>query len=504
MQGITCRFPGDVYANREIDFEVQKGEVHALLGENGAGKSTLMKIAFGMLPPTEGQIFWEETPVSFRSASDAMAHGIGMVHQHFMLIPSFTVWENIVLGHEPTHGPHIDKERAREQVKKLSDDYGLHIDPDALVEHLSVGERQRVEILKALYRQIKLLILDEPTAVLTPQEADALFLTLRQLVDEGLTIIFISHKLREVMAIADRVTILRKGQKVAEGDTKHYTLEALATQMVGRPLNPPERATPPSIGAPVLALHNVSLHDHRGLEVVKNVSLQVREHEIVGIAGVEGNGQRELIEAIVGLRPIQQGKITLHGESIDTLSTQQRLQRGLAHVPEDRQRRGLVMPYSNKENQLLGRHFEDTYKQHDLWIDDEQLTQDTKEAIKDFGIEPALVDIPVHSLSGGNQQKVVVAREFRRPAQAFLIAHPTRGVDIGAIESIHRHILSLQSQPNAILLFSSELPELIALSQRILVMYEGSFVGELDATEATETQLGILMTGGSLEAPPAA
>ncbi len=500
MKDITCRFEGGIVANRNVNFEVKEGEIHALIGENGAGKSTLMKIAFGLLQPTQGELFWKGQKVHFHSAADAMAQGIGMVHQHFMLIPSFTVWENIVLGAEPTQKGTIDVEKARQKVKELSQRYGLNVDPDDIVEKLSIGEQQRVEILKALYREIDLLILDEPTSVLTPQEMEELFQTLKKLVAQKLTIIFITHKLQEVKEIAHRVTILRKGEKITQGPVDAFTIEELAHQMVGRPISSPKQTYQHELGKPLLEIRDLHVEDDRRQKALKGVQFSVKSGEIVGIAGIQGNGQSELIEAIAGLRPILKGDILFDGISILSLSPRERFLAGLAHVPEDRQRRGLILPYSIKDNLLLGRHFETRYKKN-FWIHKENLLNDTKDKLKKFGIIPPQADLSVSSLSGGNQQKVVIAREFTRHAKIFLIANPTVGVDIGAIESIHSQILALQEQGAAILLISSELSELLALSHRILVLYEGQIAGELDARQTDEKEIGILMTGSRTSKP---
>lgn len=494
---ITVRFPGGIVANKNVDLTIEEGEIHALLGENGAGKSTLMKVAFGMQAPTEGSLRWKGKPIHFRSAADAMAAGIGMVHQHFMLVSSFQVWENIILGHEPTQRGQIDKESALTQIHKLSEEYGLKVDPHAYVSDLSVGEQQRVEILKTLYRDIDLLILDEPTAVLTPQETDALFATLRTLVETGLTIIFISHKLREIKAIADRITVLRKGQKVASGYTKDYTIEEMATEMVGRPPAPPERIREPLSQDIALALRDLHVLDNRGLPAVKGLSLDLHKGEVLGIAGVEGNGQTELLEALTGLRPVQKGGLFAGQEELTHLSVQQRFAKGIAHVPQDRQHQGLVMSMQIRENLLLGRHHEEAFLRHGLWLDQEALDESGQKQVKAFDIQPPILTQHVNALSGGNQQKVVIARECSRPAELYLIAHPTRGVDIGAIEAIHAHLIQLQKEGASILLMSSELPELLALCDRIAVLYEGEIAGILPAEGTTEAALGVLMTGGS-------
>lgn len=498
LSDITCRFPGGVVANRSVNLSVQRGEVYAILGENGAGKSTLMKVAFGMLRPTEGLVSWKGQPMSFRSSADAMNQGIGMVHQHFMLIPRFSVWENIVLGAEPTAMGRIDEATARKRVRELSDAYGLHVDPDAMVEDLSVGEQQRVEILKALYRDIELLILDEPTAVLTPQETEELIETLQQLVAKGLTILFISHKLREVKSLAHRVLVLRKGEFVADVSVDEHSEEELAALMVGRPPAPVQlEAGEEEHSEVVLSMERLVVNDNRGLTAVSGLSLQVHRGEIVGIAGVEGNGQSELLDAVTGLRRLESGVITLQQQDITNQSVKERFAAGLAHIPQDRQLQGLVLNLPMTENILLGRHYEEQFVEGGFWINEDELLTHTQQAIQDFGIEPNQPELPVRSLSGGNQQKVVVARELSRPnAKAYVVAHPTRGVDIGAIEAIHAQLLERRKQGAAILLVSSELPELLALCDRIAVLYEGEIVATRTPQSTNEAELGLLMTGG--------
>ena len=498
MQGMTKRFPGGVTANKDVDLRVRTGSVHALLGENGAGKSTLMNLLIGLTPATSGSLLWKGRPTIFRNTADSMSAGIGMVHQHFQLIPPFTVWENIILGHEPGKAGVLDKEQARADVRALSKRYGLEVDPDARVEDLSVGEQQRIEILKALYRDIDLLILDEPTAVLTPQETESLFTTLRSLVADGLTVIFISHKLREVLDITDHLTILRKGEKVLDGKTQDYDLKSLASAMIGRPPSLPEYEADVAKGDVVFEARKLCVKNNLGLDALHNLSLSLHSGEIVGVAGVEGNGQSELLEAISGLRPLESGALLLGGEAIHSLSPRQRFKQGMSHVPEDRHQQALVLSNTMKENLVFGRHTEDRFLKAGFWLDEAAQQSYSKERIATFGIEPPSPELPVNALSGGNQQKVVVAREFGREARFHLVAHPTRGVDIGAIEAIHGQLLDQKKQGAAILLFSSELPELLALSDRLLVLYEGKIVGELSREEADETTLGILMTGGSL------
>ncbi|MCB9643283.1 MAG: ABC transporter ATP-binding protein [Myxococcales bacterium] len=507
---VTCRFPNGMVANQSIELAIQQGSVHALLGENGAGKSTLMKIAFGMLQPTEGSLSWKGKPISFRSASDAKACGIGMVHQHFMLVSTLRVWENMILGQEPSRLGWLDAKSAKQKVRDLAQRYGIAVDPEAYVSDLSVGQQQRVEILKALFRDIELLILDEPTAVLTPQEIDTLFESLRQLVKDGLTILFISHKLREVRALANTVTILHKGRKVDEGPIAEMDDQRITQAMVGRIPKRPHKA--PRQDSPVIfEAQDLQILGSYQQQAIHDLSFSIHEGEIVGLAGVEGNGQHELIEAIVGLRPLQAGHLQLHPPSAQASnatplafqqsSTAQRFAAGMAYVPEDRQLHGLVMDNDVKENLFLGRQREEPFSHHGIWLDHQHIDQHARSQIKDFQIHPPQTEIAVHTLSGGNQQKVLVAREATRPAHFYVIAHPTRGVDVGAIELIHHALLDLRQKGAAILLLSSELPELLTLSDRILVLYNGRCMGLRDAQETNEQELGQLMLGISPKTP---
>ncbi|MGZ6729016.1 MAG: ABC transporter ATP-binding protein [Gaiellaceae bacterium] len=493
LRGITKRFPG-VVADDHVDFDLRRGEVHALLGENGAGKSTLMNMLYGLYRPDEGEIVLGGKSVTFHSAKDAIEHGIGMVHQHFMLIPVMTVKENIVLANEPTRfGVFLDEAAAAERVRHLSQQFGLAVDPDELVQRISVGQQQRVEILKALYRGAEILILDEPTAVLTPQEAGELFAIVNSLKAEGKSIIFISHKLKEVLEIADRITVLRRGKKIDTVPRAGATEDSLARMMVGREVLFRVEKPPSTPGDPILEVKDLEVLDSRGLPAVRGVSFQVRGGEIVGIAGVEGNGQTELIEAITGLRKASAGAIEVAGRPLEHASTREMLDAGIGHIPEDRQRRGLILEFTIAENIAL----HDYEKPPDSkwgWLFPGRLVQRAKTLIKEFDVRGGGPLTLAGALSGGNQQKLVVAREVARDPKALIAAQPTRGLDVGAIEYVHRRLVTERDEGRAILLLSLELDEVLSLSDRILVIYEGRIVAE-HATGATEEQIGLEMLG---------
>ncbi len=502
MRGITKRFPG-VVANDHVDFDLRKGEVHALLGENGAGKSTLMNILYGLYKPDEGEILSRGQKVSFHSAKDAIDRGIGMVHQHFMLIPVMTVAENIVLATEPTKGGVLlDYDEAVARVREISERFGLAVNPTAKVENISVGQQQRVEILKALYRGAEILILDEPTAVLTPQEAGELFGIIKSLQAEGTSIIFISHKLNEVLEIADRITVLRRGKKIDTVPREGATEAGLAKMMVGREvlLRVEKKAAEP--GDVLLEVRDLHVNDDRGLAVVQDVSFVVRAGEIVGIAGVEGNGQSELIEAITGLRRAEGGQIAVAGQVLAHASARKMLDAGVGHIPEDRQRRGLVLEFTIAENIAL----------HDYcyppdsrwgWLFPRRLVERARNLIREFDVRGGGPNTRAGALSGGNQQKVVAAREVARDPKVLIAAQPTRGLDVGAIEFLHRRLVEERDEGRAILLVSLELDEVMSLSDRLLVMYEGRVVGEHGA-DASEEEIGLEMLGGGRKEPAAA
>ena len=493
LRGITKQFPG-VLANDDIDLDLKRGEVHALLGENGAGKSTLMSILYGLYHADEGEIRIDGKPVRMSSPRDAIDRGIGMVHQHFMLIPVMTVAENIVLATEPHRGPLLDMDAARERVLELSRRYGLVVDPDAKIEGITVAQQQRVEILKALYRGAQILILDEPTAVLTPQEARELFEIVRALTAQGQSVIFISHKLNEVLEIADRISVLRRGKLVETVPREGATEDSLARAMVGREVLLRVEKKPAEPGEPLLTIEGLRVFDDRGLEAVREVDLQVRAGEIVGIAGVDGNGQTELIDALAGLRRPAEGRITLAGRDITRVSTDDRLHEGLGHIPEDRQRRGLVLDFSLAENMALHDFDEQPYSRFG-WLYPRRMVATAKRLIQEFDVRGGGPQTPAASLSGGNQQKVILAREVSRSPELLIAAQPTRGLDVGAIEFIHRRLVEQRDAGRGILLVSFELDEILSLSDRILVIYEGSIVGEY-TPDVSEEELGIAMTGG--------
>jgi general nucleoside transport system ATP-binding protein len=494
MRGIRKEFPG-VIANDDVSFDVRRGEVHALLGENGAGKSTLMNILYGLYRPDAGEIRLSGKPVSFASARDAIQAGIGMVHQHFMLIPVMTVAENIVLGTEPVRGGILlDEAAADRRVAEMAKTFRFEVDPDALVQDISVGQQQRVEIMKALYRNADVLILDEPTAVLTPQEASDLFEILRTLQREGISIIFISHKLNEVLEIADRITVLRRGKTIETVPRKGATEASLARAMVGREVLLRVEKEAAETSDVLLSVEGLHVQDDRAIEKVQGVSFDVRAGEIVGIAGVDGNGQTELIDALTGLRRIESGTVNIGGHELSRASARAAIDAGIGHIPEDRQRRGLVLEFSIAENIAL----HDYAKPPDArwgWIFPKRMVQRAKRLIGEFDVRGGGPFTRAASLSGGNQQKVVAAREIARDPQVLIAAQPTRGLDVGAIEFLHRRLVAERDEGRAILLVSLELDEILSLSDRILVLYEGQIVAE-HTGEVSEDQIGLEMLGG--------
>ena len=501
LRGITKRYPG-VVANDHVDLDLRRGEVHALLGENGAGKSTLMNILYGLTKPDEGEILVGGRHVAFGSAKDAIAHGIGMVHQHFMLIPVMTVAENVVLAAEPRNGILLDYETARARVTELSRRYGLAVDPDEKVEKITVGQQQRVEILKALYRDADILILDEPTAVLTPQEAEELFGIVRELTAQGTSVIFITHKLNEVLEISDRITVLRRGKTVDTVPTEGATEAGLARLMVGRDVLLRVDKQPPTPGEPLLVVDGLHVSDDRGIEKVAGVGFQVRAGEIVGIAGVDGNGQTELIDAIAGLRRPSAGTVRIGGHELRHHSAREALDAGIGHIPEDRQRRGLVLEFTLAENIALHDYCFEPASSHG-WLFPGRLVERAGGLIEEFDVRGGGPLTKASSLSGGNQQKLVVAREIARDPKVLIAAQPTRGVDVGAIEYLHRRLVEERDQGRAILLVSLELEEVLSLSDRVLVMFEGRIVAEHDAG-VSEAEVGLEMLGGERGAGAAA
>jgi simple sugar transport system ATP-binding protein len=507
LRDICKAWPG-VVANDHVNLQVRKGEIHALVGENGAGKSTLMNILYGLLRQDSGEILINGKPAQISGPRDAIRLGIGMVHQHFMLIPPLTVTENIVLGSEPGGLSSAFKAKeARAQINDLSKKYGLPINPDTKIEKLSVGLQQRVEILKVLYRHADILIMDEPTGVLTPQEIFELFAVLRGLVAQGKTIIFITHKLREVLELSDNITVLRRGKNAGQLVTRETNQAEIARMMVGREVLLRVNKTPARPGPVVLHVEKISAQSNRGLEALHDVSLDVRAGEILGIAGVEGNGQSELVEAVTGMRKVTSGKMTLtqvaDGQAgketnITGMNASDERQVGIAHIPEDRRESGLVLHDSLADNMILGRQHWPQFSRGGFMLSFSKITSWAKKLVAEYDVRTASVESTAQSLSGGNQQKLIIAREFSSDPMLLVASQPTRGVDIGAIEFIHRRIIEQRDAGKAVLLVSAELDEICSLSDRIAVMYEGQIVGIVDPS-ATEEELGILMTGGHLE-----
>jgi general nucleoside transport system ATP-binding protein len=496
LRQITKRF-GDVLANDHVDIVVKPGTIHAIVGENGAGKSTAMRIAYGFYTPDSGEILVDGQVQDIKSPHDAIALGIGMVHQHFMLVETMTVAENIVLGAEPGSAVGLDLKSAAAQIRQLSEEFKLAVNPNEPIEHLSVGQQQRVELLKALYRHAKLLILDEPTAVLTPLEVEEFFVILRRMREQGKTVIIITHKLSEVLAISDEVTVMRDGRVVGRVQTKDTNAAELARLMVGREVLLRVEKPEPKIGEAELELKNLSVFDSAGAKRVNDVSFEVRRGEIVGIAGVEGNGQTELIEALAGLvDPARlSGAINFEGRDLKALGARVRRELGIAHIPEDRHRRGLLLDFSLAENSILGVHYRPPIEAY-AFIDENAVQRRATEIIQGFDVRPPNAALPARALSGGNQQKLIIGREYHVAPKLLLVSQPTRGVDIGAIEFIHRQLVSLRDNGCAILLVSAELEEVTSLSDRLLIIHEGKIAGEVDPKVATLEEIGLLMTRG--------
>jgi general nucleoside transport system ATP-binding protein len=496
LKGIKKVFPG-VIANDNVNFDLNKGEIHVLLGENGAGKTTLMNIVYGLYQQEEGDIFVKGQKVNIRNPKDAIALGIGMVHQHFMLVHNFTVAQNMILGNETKKGFNIDMNKAIEDTKKLSEKYGFNIDPEAVIEDITVGQQQKVEILKALYRGAEILILDEPTAVLTPQEIVELGVILRNLVKEGKSIILITHKLKEIMSMSDRVTIIRRGKVIDVVATKATNINELAEMMVGRKVNLTVNKQEAKLGEVVLQIDALNVLDNRKLPAVKNVNLQVRRGEIFAIAGVDGNGQSELVEAIAGLRKPVSGKIVLNNKNITGKSPREAIEAGLGHIAEDRHKRGLVLKYSLAENAILGIHYKTPFAKG-VFMNYNKVKEYARNLIANYDVRTPNEDVEASALSGGNQQKMVVAREIEKNPELIIAAQPTRGLDVGAIEYIHKRLVEERDNGRAVLLVSLELDEVMSLADKIAVIYDGNIVDILDAKDASEQKLGILMAGGTL------
>jgi len=498
LRGITKRFPG-VVANDAVDLDVAAGEIHALLGENGAGKSTLMNVLYGLYGADEGEIVVDGEVQDFATPNDAIAAGIGMVHQHFMLVPVFSVVENVILGDEPTNGfGALNLRNGKQRLREISEQYGLAVDPDAIIEDLPVGIQQRVEIIKVLFRNAKFLVLDEPTAVLTPQEVDELFTILRELRAGGKGIIFITHKLNEVIEIADRISVLRRGKIVGSADPATASPESLAELMVGRPVDLEIDKVDPDPGDTILAVNDLIVADDQGHRAVADVSFEVRRGEVLGIAGVQGNGQSELVEAITGLRTPLGGSITIGG--VDTTSREPRdiHQLKVAHIPEDRQAMGLVLDFTVAENMVLDSYYTDDFssKVNMRW---DEVDTKAAELVEHYDVRTPGIEVPASNLSGGNQQKVIVAREFSRDLDLIVASQPTRGVDVGSIEYIHSQIIAKRDSGTAVLVVSTELEEVLALSDRIAVMFDGRVVAIVDRAATDATELGLYMAGSSPE-----
>ena len=496
-RNVTKTFPG-VVANKDVNLKLYRGEVLALLGENGAGKTTLMNILYGLYHQDAGEMIVHGKAVRISSPNESIRRGIGMVHQHFMLVPVFTVAENIMLGAETVKGLSLDIASVRQRIRELAAQYSLPVDPDAYVKDLSVGQQQRVEIVKALYRKAEILILDEPTAVLTPQEADDLFAVIRTLQAQGTSVIFITHKLKEVLAISDRIMVLRRGQVVGETTPEQATERSLAEMMVGRSVLLEVDKQPAQPGVVVLDVHDLRVEDDRGQQVVNGVSLQVRAGEIVGIAGVQGNGQTELVEALTGLRSTRGGQVLIDGADYTNAAPRKITEAGTAHVPEDRQEDGLVLSYSIADNLVLNTYYLPPFARG-VARNQDAINANAERLVKEYDVRTPSPFVPVGNLSGGNKQKVIIARELSRPIKLLIAAQPTRGVDVGSIEFIHKTIVAQRDAGAAVLVVSAELDEVMSLADRIAVMYHGQIVAIVEADQATREDLGLLMAGAQPE-----
>jgi ABC-type uncharacterized transport system ATPase subunit len=494
LQGITKRFPG-VLANDRISIALREGKILALLGENGAGKSTLMNILYGLYKPDEGKIFIRGREVNIEGPNDAIGQGIGMVHQHFMLVPVMTVTENVMLGIEPVkNGVFLDREKVSRRIKEISDQYGLEVDPQSYIKDLPVGIQQRVEIIKVLYRSADILILDEPTAVLTPQEVEGLFKIIETLIKSGKSIIFITHKLKEVLAVADDITVLRLGTVVGSIKPEEATSETLATMMVGRDVSLVVEKSPAKPAGAVLEVKDLYVRDDRQHMTVQGVSFNVKKGEVLGVAGVQGNGQTELVYALTGLLPIEKGTIQLLDEPIHHTTPRDILERGVAHIPEDRQRHGLILSFPIHDNMMLCTYYKKPFAKG-ISLQPQPIFSNAEELVKQYDVRTPNIYVNAGTLSGGNQQKVIVAREFSRPIELLIASQPTRGLDVGSIEYIHKQIIKKRDEGAGVLVVSSELDEILALSDRIAVMYKGRIMAIIDANKSSKEQLGLLMAG---------
>lgn len=493
MRHIVKKF-GDFKANDDINLTLHQGEILALLGENGAGKSTLMRILSGLLEPTSGEIFVKGKKVEINSPTKAKELGIGMVHQHFMLMESFTVLENIILGHEPTNGIALDIKKAREQILKLSEKYGLAIDPDAQISNITVAQQQRVEILKVLYRGADILIFDEPTAVLTPQEITEFIQIIKNLAKEGKSIILITHKLSEIKAVADQVTIIRRGRDVGTFEVANVDDNRLAELMVGHHVNMKLNKKSVKLGREILKVENLKVKNTRGSFAVKKLSLNIHGGEILGLAGIDGNGQDELVEAITGLRHVNSGKVIINNQNMTNKKVRQITEAGVAHIPADRQKYGLILNLPLAENLVLQTYYKQPYSKHGI-INHQAIYEHAEELIKKYDIRTTSAELPASDLSGGNQQKAIIARELDRNSDLIIAFQPTRGLDVGAIEYIHKQLLAERDAGKAVLLVSYELDEIMQLSDRIAVLHDGKISGEVKPEDTNDTDLGLLMTG---------
>lgn len=498
MKDIVKKF-GDFTANDHINLTVHKGEVHAILGENGAGKSTMMNVLCGLYKPTSGQIFINEKEVHFNSPKDAIDIGIGMVHQHFMLIQPFTVTENIILGMEPTKGLTVDKETAKKKVLELSERYGMKVDPDAKVEDISVGMQQRVEILKVLYRGAETLILDEPTASLTPQEIEGLMEIIENLTADGKSVILITHKLKEITASSDNCTIIRQGKYIQTVKVADVNENELAAMMVGRDVNFKVDKKKMEPGEVVLEVKDLHAKDYRGVEILKGFNLNVRKGEIVGLAGVDGNGQTELVEVLTGLRKAESGTVTMLGKDVFNKSPKETFENGISSIPADRQKHGLILDFSNEDNMILQHFEEEPFSSHGF-LNRKAIREHAEELIEKFDVRPrGCAEAPAGTLSGGNQQKVIIAREVTNDKDLLIAVNPTRGLDVGAIEFVHKYLVEQRNKNRAVLLVSFELDEVMSLSDRIEVIFDGQITGSVPGKDADEKELGFMMAGGKTD-----